>query len=201
MSRIGSLLVTGLLLAPGLGGSVGLARQPMDLKRVTSKDQEGVRIVRALVEAMLESQKQIVNKFKALPEADDIRMNFGTNFYGWSVSSRKITTSQQVFESAMAAYEKDFKGEELLDELRIYLKRIVKTAHENQVSYSNRLDKAKAELRDGKTLRDGKPADLTDGERKTDEGLLKMLPLELEFQDQIIKIYVKYYREFETLLP
>jgi len=158
-----------------------------------AKAEDAVRCTRAMLGEILDAQKKIIMKFKALPESDDIRILFGKNMYTWDVSDKSFSARREEFDAALAAYQKDFKAGPLIDELRLYAKKLMRTSQETTSRYEARITKAQKELRDGKTLdKDGKSVDISEPEKKTQEALLKILPFEIEFLKEYQNIAAAY---------
>lgn len=189
-----------LLGASGLWGVSPDARRPSEAGAVELRPQQAASLVRAMQAEILEAQKRVIAKFMGLAEADDIRIHFEKNFYGWSVSEKSRITRRDEFETAMAAYAKDFKDDALVDELRIYAKRLQKTSQEALGPMEVRLGNVQKELRDGKYVREGKPVEFTDATRRTWMGLTKLIPLELEFQKEVAAIAGRYTAKITGLI-
>ena len=157
------------------------------------KAEEAVRITRIMVEDVLKAEKAVIVKFKALPDSDDIRILFGKNMYGWSVSDKCLSTRQEDFQTALSTYQKDFKDAALVDELRLFAKKIARESLDQIAVSEKRITRLQKELREGKVLdKDGKLVDITEYQKKISEGLLKVLPLEIEYQTEAKRIATAY---------
>jgi hypothetical protein len=162
-------------------------------RALESKADEALRLTRVMAEDLLKAEKAVIAKFKTLPEADDIRIHFAKNMYGWSVSDKCLANRREEMDAALASYQKEFKDTALVDELRLFAKKVAKNSQDNLPLYEGRLAKAQKELKEGKAPdKDGKLVDLTEYDRKTREGLLRILPLEVEYQQEARRIAVAY---------
>lgn len=164
------------------------------------KANAAIQLSRAMQGEIVQAQKALIAKFNALPESDDIRIDMGKYFYGWSVSEKAMASNQERFDSSMAGYEKDFSGDALVDELRVFAKSIQRNARESIPAYEQQVQSQKQSLVDGKTIKDGKLVDMTPFQRKLGMDLLKILAMEIDFQAQIQRISTKYLDKISTLL-
>ena len=190
-----------LFLAPMiLLGSPASVQAPIQ-NTMDTRTEDAVNLAKAMIGDLLEAQRKVITRFKALPESDDIRMNFGRNMYGWSVSEKALSNKREDYETSLAAYQKDFKDTALVDELRLYAKKIVRNSQDNLPKYEARIANAQKLLRDGKLPdKDGKPMDLSDADRKSQEGLVKILPLEIEFLKDSQKLASAYAARLTKLM-
>ena len=191
-----------LFLAPiVLLGSPASLQAPAETS-LEVKAESAVNLTKAMIAEILETQKQTISQFKAIPESDDIRMNFGKNMYGWSVSDKSLSTKKEDYEQILSTYQKDFKEIALIDELRLFAKKLVRNSQDNIPKGEARLTFGQKELKDGKMQdKDGHLVDISDAERKSQEGLLKILPLEIDYLKKVQKIASAYGAQIIKLMP
>ncbi len=194
------LLSLAMVLSPAPGVGLDEAPKAATVKHTGEKAKEAILLVRSMHSEMLAAQRAIIAKFKALPDSDDIRIDMGKYMYGWSVSDKALVSNQERYEGALTTYEKDFSGDLLIDELRLYAKGIQKTAKESLPSYERQLLQRKQELTEGKYMKDGKPVEVTPALRKYIEGMLKILPLEMEYQRALEEVAGKYTVKLANLM-
>jgi len=189
------MLLATLFLTTGLVSSlpsIEASQRTQNTVVIDGRSKEAVRYIRTMQNNVLDAQKLIIKKFKALPESDDIRVNFDKNMYSWSVSDKSYLTRKEEFDNAVVGYEKDFKDDLLIDELRIYTKKLIKLTQENIGYLEGRLSRVKKEVAEGKTLKDGKLVDANEAEKAVSTGLCTVIPLELEFKREALKTYNTY---------
>ena len=197
LRRLTALALVGA--CAGLPGFSAGSQRPAESPATEFRPQQATSLVRAMHAEILEAQKRTIAKFMALPEADDIRIYFDKNFYSWSVSEKSRATRQEEFETALATYTKDFKDAALVDELRIYAKRVQKNTQDGIGPMEARLGQVQKELREGKFIREGKAVEFTDATRKTWTILLQLLRLELEFKREAVAIAGRYAAKISEL--
>lgn len=173
------------LFAHKLGNEL---KQQVEISHTGIAARQAIQSVRDMQTEILEAQKIAIKKFKSLPESDDIRIYFDKNFYGWSVSERSFNLRKENFEPTIASYEKDFNGDALIDELRIYSKRVQRNAQDLITRHEKSIQQRQKELTEGKWMIDGKPIDLNQDGVRTIKGLLILYPAEIEFQKKVLEL-------------
>lgn len=165
-----------------------------------ARSQEATQLVRAMHQEILGAQKMVIAKFKAIPEADAIRLTFDKEFDGWAVSDKSYSNQEEVFETALINYQKDAKEEALIGELRLYAKKIAKTDQEQIADYESKLEKARKILAEGKILLEGHSYDLQDKTKNVLQGVQKISPLQIEYLKESQKIANEYEAKLVKLL-
>lgn len=165
-----------------------------------ARAQEASQLVRAMHREILGAQKKVIAKFKAIPEADAIRLTFDKGFDGWAVSDKSYSNQEEVFETALIGYQKDAKEEALIGELRLYAKKIAKTDQEQIADYESRLEKARKIQAEGKIQLEGHSYDVNDETKKVLQGVLKIAPLQIEYLKESQKIVTEYEAKLGKLL-
>jgi hypothetical protein len=127
-------------------------------------------------------------------------MQFDKNLDGWSISEKNLAENEESMEKVLIQFQKDSKEEALIGELRLYAKKVAKHSQEEIPDYESREAKAKKELAEGKFIYEGNTVELNDLGKKVREGLLKIIPLEIEYQKETQKIATDYEAKLAKLL-
>lgn len=162
---------------------------------------EAVTLVRAMDQELLSAQKAAMQKFKAEPDADDIRIMMGANFDGWAVSEKCLSKNEDSFEQALINYQKDSKGDALVGELRLYTKKFSKASQEAAAEYQSRIAKSDKEVATGKFTVPGLPeGTMTEEMKKANGQRRKVFALQVEYEKACQTIADAYTAKLEKLL-
>jgi hypothetical protein len=108
-----------------LGLGLGCKRSAAD------RANDAATLIRSMNKEIVASEKTVVDKFKATPGSDDIKLSLGAQFDAWLVSDKALGATEDNLEQALISYQKDSKDEALIGELRLFTKKLAKEAQEN----------------------------------------------------------------------
>jgi len=174
-----NLPVAVIVITLALGAGLGCRRSP------EARAAEATTLVRAMHADLLDAQKKVIAKFKALPEADAIRIAIGDkSFNSWLISEKNLAQTDDQQEQALITIQKDAKDDPLIGELRLYAKKLAKTCQEDIPDYEGRLSKTTKDLAQGQMTTDKLVIDLAKPEaaglKKSLENSTKILPFQIE---------------------
>jgi len=121
------------------------------------------------------SQKKVIAKFQALPDAMPIQIGMGTtNFQRTLLGDQSLAQVDEQQDRALIALEKDAKDDALIGELKLYAQKIASTARDQGTELEAGLSQTQQALNDGHlTTMVGKNQVVLDL-AKPDASLLKM---------------------------
>ena len=186
-----------LALAATLAGlGLGCKRSAID------RASDATTLIRSMDKDLLEAQKAAIAKFKALPDAEDIKLTLDKGFDTWTVSEKNLSKTEDNLENNLIAKQKDAKEDALIGDLHLYTKKLAKGFHEEVPDEESRLTKTQKELTDGKFTVDGTTMTLplNDVGKKVREAVVKVIGLDLEYKKAAEKIAEGYEPKLEALL-
>lgn len=186
--------ITAIILIVGLCAGMGCKRS------AEARAQDASSMIRNMNKDILDAQKKVISKFKALPEADAIQINYGKDLDGWAVSERNLSVSEDVMEKTLIGYQKESKDEALIGELRLYVKKVSKATQEKIHDLEIRESRAKKELNDGKIVTEKMSLDLNEEDKKACRNMLMIIPLEIEYRKELQRISSEYELKLAKLL-
>jgi len=179
-------------------GILSLACKPSAEKRAEA----ATTLMRQMEKDLLAAQKKEVDAFKALPEADAIRIDMGdANFDTWSLSEKCLSKNEEIMDAKLVSIQKDARDEALIGEYRIYAKGLGKTWQGDIPVKEDRGKKYQVQLSEGIfVLSDGKKVPMDDSTRKTVTNVCKMIPMDVEYLKDSMHITDTYVAKLEELL-
>lgn len=156
--------------------------------------------IRQMNQEILSAQKKVIAKFKAMPEADAIRLDMGKNFDGWAVSDKNLSATEDDQEKALIGFQQESKEEALIGELHLYTKKVAKNCQENIPEYETRIVKTKKEVDEGKIAIGTTFVPLSDKDKISRINLIKVFTLQVEFLKEEQRIAESYEPKLAKLL-
>ena len=191
-----SKTITLVILAASLAG-LGLGCK----RSAENRAADATTLIRAMGKDMLEAQKQEIAKFKALPNADAIRLDLDKNLDGWSVSEKNLSQKEDNLEKILINFQKEAKEEALIGDLHLYAKKMAKESQEQGPEYQGRLDKTKKQLDTGQVILDnGTGVPMPENIKKLYGEISQIIPLEIELRKADQKIAEGYTAKLEKLM-
>jgi hypothetical protein len=188
-----SIFTSAFALVLGLG-FLGCKASP------AARAEAATAAIRQMDQEILDAQKQIIAKFKALPEADATRLDMGANFDDWAVSEKALAKNEENLEKTLINYQKDARDEALIGELRLYTKKIAKDCQENIPEYERRCADNKKAVEEGKITFKGITVPLNDKEKVDFANRIKVFAFQVEFLKAQQKIADAYEPKLAKLL-
>ena len=155
----------------------------MGCKRsVEDRASDATKIVRDMNRDIVEAEKKVITKFKALPEADDIRMMLGKNIDDKVVSEKMLNTVEEAREKELVENQKDYKGESLIGQLHISVKGLNKRTSDGTIEAESFLSVLSKGLESGVMSAPGRPTVkiVTDLDKKQFGYLIELQKFEVE---------------------
>jgi len=190
-----SPIVLGMMMAVPL--AIGLGCKPSAEKRAADATTQ----IRAMDQELLGAQKTAMAAFKALPDADDIRLGAGANFDDLIFSEKNLASHEEELEKALISIQKDSKDDALIGELRLYAKKTAQGFQNDLPNIESNHAKMAKDLADGMlTLKDGSRVPMPDAAKKLYQQVVKTMPLQEQFQKDSQKIGEAYEAKLSKLL-
>lgn len=156
--------------------------------------------IREMHAEILEAQKKVGAKFKALPEADAIRLNMDKNLDGWAVSEKNLSATEEAQEKVLIGFQKDAKDEALIGELRLYTKKVAKACQESIPDIEARITQHKKDLENGNWTVQNMKVPLTDQDKVNWANRMKVFALQVEYLKEKQRIAEAYEPKLSKLL-
>lgn len=175
----------------------GIGCKPSAEKRAT----EAVTLTRAMDQEILDTQKKVIAKFKALPNADEIRIGMGKDFENMPMSEKNFSFLEENFEKSLISTQKNANGEALIGELHLNSKKELKNYQEHIPEAESALIKFNKALQAGTFTPDnGVAVPLNADMRKVIQGMANVMQLNLEYMKESLKITETYEVKIAKLL-
>lgn len=190
--RTHRISIAAIVLISILGVGIGCKRS------AEARAQEATTLVRSMHEEFLDARKKVIAKFKANPEADEMRMTLG--FDNLAVSEKAMGEEEEVREKALIAFQKDAKEEALIGELRLYAKKTAKGYQENAAEVEGLLVKRKKEIASGSYTIESRTFPMDDKEKKSWTNQVKLFEFQIEYLKEAQRIATQYEIKLAKLL-
>jgi hypothetical protein len=191
MKKILTATLAATLLIAGIGC------KPSAEKRAA----EAATLTRAMDQEILDAQKKVMAKFKALSNADEIRMEMGNNWDGSPLSDKNFSSMEENLETSLISLQKNANGEALVGELRLNAKKMAKGIQQEIPEGESSLNMLSKQLQNGMLIaNNGSTTPMNAATRKLLQGVVTVIQLKLEYMKESQKIAEAYEVKIAKLL-